>query len=101
MGRVIGTIRRQCLDYVMVFNEADLYRHRKPFVPYDHESETRLWLDKDTPESRPVHPLDLGPVAAIPQVGAFTTGTSGAQPEFRRAPSRPLTETSAPRLGPA
>jgi hypothetical protein len=68
---VIGTIRRECLDHVIVFNEADLYRHRKPFVPYDHESRTHLSLAKDTPESLPVHPLELGPVVAIPQVGGL------------------------------
>ena len=36
--RVIGTIRRECLDHVIVFNEASLYRHVKSFVTYYHES---------------------------------------------------------------
>src|SRR5229473_3821907 len=57
--RVIGTIRRECLDHVIVFNEASLYRHVKSFVTYYHESRTHLSLSKDSPESRPVQPPEL------------------------------------------
>jgi transposase InsO family protein len=69
--RVIGTIRRECLDHVIVFNQAALYRHVKSFLAYYHESRTHLSLDKDTPDPRPVHPLEIGPVIAIPQVGGL------------------------------
>jgi hypothetical protein len=99
--RVISAIRPECLDHVMVFKEADLCRHMKLLVSYDHESRTHLWLAQDTLESRPAHSPEPGRVVAIPNFAVFTTGTSGAQPEFRRAPSRPLAGTSAPRLGPA
>jgi putative transposase len=51
--RVIGTIRRECLDHVIVFNEASLYRHLTSFLAYYHESRTHLSLRKDTPEARP------------------------------------------------
>jgi putative transposase len=71
MERVIGTIRRECLDHVIVFNEASLYRHVKSFTTYYHESRTHLSLAKDTPEPRPVHPPQLGPVVAIRQVGGL------------------------------
>jgi transposase InsO family protein len=40
--RVIGTIRRECLDHVIVLNEASLYRHVKSFLAYYHESRTHL-----------------------------------------------------------
>ena len=69
--RVIGTIRRECLDHVIVFNEASLYRQMKLFLAYYHESRTHLSLAKDTPEPRPVHPPELGAVIAIPQVGGL------------------------------
>src|SRR5215472_3875400 len=69
--RVIGTIRRECLDHVIVLNEASLYRHVKSFLAYYHESRTHLSLAKDTPEPRPVHPPALGAVVAIPQVGGL------------------------------
>jgi putative transposase len=69
--RVIGTIRRECLDHVIVFNEASLYRHVKSFVRYYHESRTHLSLGKDSPESRAVQPPELGRIVAIPQVGGL------------------------------
>ena len=69
--RVIGAIRRECLDHVMVFNQAALYRHVKSFVAYYHESRTHLSLDQDTPEPRPVQPPEIGRVIAIPQVGGL------------------------------
>lgn len=40
--RVIGTIRRECLDHVIIFNQAAVYRHVKSFVAYYHESRTHL-----------------------------------------------------------
>ena len=69
--RVIGTIRRECLDHVIVLNEASLYRHVKSFLAYYNESRTHLSLAKDTPEPRPVHPPAIGAVVAIPQVGGL------------------------------
>jgi transposase InsO family protein len=68
--RVIGTIRRECLDHVIVFDEAALYRHVKSSLVY-HASRTHLSLGKEAPEARPVHPLEHGPVIAIPQVGGL------------------------------
>ena len=71
MERVIGTIRRECLDHVIVLNQASLYRHVKLFLAHYHESRTHLSLAKDTPEPRPVHLPDRGPVVVIPQVGGL------------------------------
>jgi transposase InsO family protein len=53
--RVIGTIRRECLDHMILLNEASLYRHMTSFLAYYHESRTHLSLAKDAPEPRPVH----------------------------------------------
>ena len=47
--RVIGTIRRECLDHVIVFNERSLYRHLRDFIEYYHRTRTHLGLQKDTP----------------------------------------------------
>jgi hypothetical protein len=69
--RVIGTIRRECLAHVIVFNEASLHRHVKSFLACYHESRTHLSLDKDTPEPRPVQPAELGRIMAIPQLGGL------------------------------
>jgi transposase InsO family protein len=69
--RVIGTIRRECLDHVIVFNEASLHRHVKSFMAYYHESRTHLSLAKDAPQSRPVQGPEVGRIVAIPQVGGL------------------------------
>jgi len=69
--RVIGTIRCQCLDHVIVFNETSLRRTLAVYLGYYHTSRTHLLLDKDTPEPRPVHPREIGRVIAIPQVGGL------------------------------
>jgi transposase InsO family protein len=69
--RLIGTIRRECLDHVIVFSEASLYHHLKSFVVYYHDSRTHLSLAKDSPESRRVQLPELGSVVAIPQVGGL------------------------------
>jgi transposase InsO family protein len=69
--RVIGTIRRECLDHVIVFHAASLHRHVKSFLAYYHESRTHLSLDKDAPETRPVPAAAAGRIVAIPQVGGL------------------------------
>jgi transposase InsO family protein len=69
--RVIGSIRRECLDHVIVFNEASLYCHLKSFVAHYHETRTHLSREKDTPRSRSVQPPDLGQVVGLPQVGGL------------------------------
>ena len=71
MEGVIGTIRRECLDHVIVFSEAVLYRHVKSFLAYYHESRTHLSLAKDSPEVRPVQSAKLGRIVAISQVGGL------------------------------
>jgi hypothetical protein len=68
---VIGTIRRECLDHVIIFTEASLCRHLKLFLEYYHATRTHLSLAKDTPESRSVQPPELGRVIAVPQVGGL------------------------------
>jgi transposase InsO family protein len=69
--RVIGSIRRECLDHMIVFNEASLHHHVKAFVSYYHRTRTHISLAKDTPETRPAQPPELGPVVAIAEVGGL------------------------------
>ena len=69
--RVIGTIRRECLDHIIVFNERCLCRHLQMFLDYYHRSRTHLALEKDSPEPRCVQPADAGQIVAIPQVGGL------------------------------
>jgi transposase InsO family protein len=68
--RVIGSIRRECVDHVIVFNEGSLYRYVQSFVDY-YQSRTHLSLEKDTPGRRSVQPPEAGRVIALPQVGGL------------------------------
>src|ERR1700688_1007880 len=69
--RVIGSIRRECLDHVIIFNERHLRRVLSSYVDYYHLTRTHLSLDKDCPHSRCVQPPRSGRVIAIPQVGGL------------------------------
>lgn len=69
--RVIGTLRRECLDHVIVFNERSLHYHLKSFLAYYHQSRTHLGLQKDTPEARPVQSPEIGRIISLPEVGGL------------------------------
>lgn len=69
--RVIGSIRRDCLDHVIVLNERHLRQILRSYLGYYHRSRTHLALGKDTPDGRPVQPADGGRVIGFPQVGGL------------------------------
>jgi transposase InsO family protein len=69
--RLIGTIRRECLDHVIVFNESSLRQHLVAFTEYYHRSRTHLSLQKDTPDRRPVQAVSAGKIVPIPEVGGL------------------------------
>jgi hypothetical protein len=69
--RVVGSIRRECLDHVVVMNETGLSRILTRYLAYYHQSRTHLSLAKDSPHHRSIAPATLGPVVAIPQVGGL------------------------------
>jgi len=69
--RVIGSIRRECLDHLIVFNQRHLRRVLSSYMDYYHHTRTHLSLDKDCPHSRLVQPPKSGRVIALPQVGGL------------------------------
>ena len=69
--RVIGSIRRECLDHVIVFNEHHLRRVLRAYLHYYHGSRTHLALRKDSPNSRTVEPPGQGRVVEFPEVGGL------------------------------
>ena len=69
--RLNGSIRRECLDHLIVFNESSLRRTLKLYFDYYHGARTHLSLEKDAPDSRPVQPLELGSVIELPEVGGL------------------------------
>jgi transposase InsO family protein len=69
--RFIGSLRRECLDHVIVLNERQLSRILSAYARYYNRTRTHLALQKDAPERRAVHDQDLGEVIAFPQVGGL------------------------------
>jgi putative transposase len=69
--RVIGSIRRECLDHVIVVNATGLQRVLTAYVAYYMQSRTHLALEKDAPVSRPVLPPSAGRIIATPHVGGL------------------------------
>src|SRR5262249_55861527 len=69
--RLIGSIRRECLDHMIVFDEGSLRRILATYLDYYHRSRTHLSLGKDSPESRPIQRPEIGPVVSIRQVGGL------------------------------
>jgi len=68
---VIGSIRRECLDHVIIFSEGHLLRILRDYFTYYHGSRTHLGLAKDCPGPRGVEPPEMGPIEAEPMVGGL------------------------------
>jgi transposase InsO family protein len=69
--RLNGSIRRECLDHVIVFSENHLRRALADYVAYYNESRTHLSLEMDSPVTRPVQVPNQGEVVSLPQVGGL------------------------------
>ena len=69
--RLIGSIRRECLDHVLIFGDRHLRRILTRYFAYYHRARTHLSLDKDAPDVRPIQRPGVGPIMAIPEVGGL------------------------------
>jgi hypothetical protein len=68
---VIGSIRRECLDHVIVLGEWHLRGLLTAYLSYYHRARTHLALAKDAPAPRRVQPPTEGRVVAFPEVGGL------------------------------
>jgi putative transposase len=75
--RVIGSIRRECLDHIVVIGERHLRGILSNYVDYYNETRTHLALAKDAPEPRSAQAPSQGRVVEVPRVG-------GLHHEYRR-----------------
>jgi transposase InsO family protein len=69
--RLIGSIRRECLNHVVILHERHLQRLLTAYFAYSHHWRTHLSLDMDCPQARPVVPPEVGEVLAMPDVGGL------------------------------
>ncbi len=69
--RLNGSIRRECLDHMIILNELHWKRILKTYFDYYHSCRTHLSLEKEAPDSRPVELPEIGKVVAISKVGGL------------------------------
>jgi len=67
--RLIGSIRRDCLDHVIVFGERHLRHVLRLYANYYNQARTHLSLNKDAPATRPVH--TVGRILPLPVLGGL------------------------------
>jgi putative transposase len=70
--RLIGSIRRECLDQVIILKERHLRRVLSSYFQYHHDARTHLSLEKDCPRPRAVQlPFTGANIIAFPEVGGL------------------------------
>jgi hypothetical protein len=84
-GRLIGSIRRECLNHVLVLGERHLRRILARHFAYYHRVRIHLSLDKDATGGRPIEPPALGRTISVPKSMACIIAMSAG----RRSPAQP------------
>jgi putative transposase len=79
--RVIGSIRRECLDHVIVFQESSLRRILDSYFEYYHRSRTHLSLGKDSPNRDRFSRRKWGEPSRFRSWADYITGTNDGPPE--------------------
>ncbi len=69
--RVIGSIRRECLDHVIALNESYLRQILAEYVDYYNNVRPHLSLQRNAPSPRAVGPPEKGKVVAVPYLGGL------------------------------
>jgi hypothetical protein len=69
--RLIGSIRRECLNHVLVLDERHLRRILTRYFAYYHRARTHLALGKDAPDLRLIHLPAAGQIVQLPEVGGL------------------------------
>jgi len=69
--RVIGSLRRECLDHLIGWNERSLRRHLEQYLAYYHEWRRHLSLNEDAPIPRTVQSPTGGTIVQVPHLGGL------------------------------
>jgi putative transposase len=69
--RLIGSIRRECLDHLILFNERQLRRILREYFAYNNEVRPHQTLEMNAPVAREVEPPAKGDIISLPQVGGL------------------------------
>src|SRR2546428_5320195 len=97
--RLIGSVRRDCLDHVVVLSQRHLCRILTRYFDYYHRSRTHLSLDKNTPDTRPIARPAFGHIIIqIPDVGGLHHRYERRAAESRFTQTNPSPPTLAPKI---
>jgi transposase InsO family protein len=69
--RLIGSLRRECLDHVIVLQAQHLHQVRSDYWDYFHRPRPHRALDQDCPQLRPIEPPEQGKIVARPLLGGL------------------------------
>ncbi len=69
--RVIGSIRRECLDHVIVLSEEHLRRILKEYFRYYTNTRPHESLERNSPNPRMIESSDDVPIISTPEVGGL------------------------------
>ena len=69
--RVIGSIRRECLDHMIILNEDHLKRMLDEYIEYYNTARPHQSLERNAPVPREVEPPEKGQIVAIPHLGGL------------------------------
>jgi hypothetical protein len=95
--RLIGSIRRECLDHIVVFGERHLRYLLRVYANYYNRTRTHLSLNKDSPASRAVE--SFGRILPVPILGGLHHQYEAvATPQVNPATSQCSPQSAAPRL---
>jgi transposase InsO family protein len=69
--RLIGSLRRECLDHVVILNERHLHGVIREYLDYYHHHRTHQALERDCPVARPIEAADQGKIIELSLVGGL------------------------------
>jgi putative transposase len=69
--RLVGTLRRELVDHLIVLNELHLLRCLSEYVSYYNDDRPHMSLEGDAPARRQVEPAENGRVVALPRLGGL------------------------------
>ena len=92
--RVIGSIRRECLDHVIVMNAAGLHQVLRGYIACYVYTRTHSALDKDTPCPRRSHCRQAVALSPFHKSVDYTTATTASAGSHRRRRSQPIATSS-------
>jgi putative transposase len=72
--RLIGSIRHECLNHVLVLGERHIHGILSRYLSYYHQARTHLALANDAPDIRPVELPAAGKIVQLPEVGGLPLG---------------------------